>query len=167
MLVPEVTNWHILTLIFCLTKTLLSTFSLFYLSLSLSSAHYNHSLSFSRHGSSRVFVSPSHCRRSSLPFFFSPLNPFFSLLLSFLFSFLSFSLFHPLFTWKRGSVVALCLLRRPVRFWSVGCLFVLFHSGHNRAAECQRVRVQSSLAPQCPCVYNGSHNLVIWFARSQ
>lgn len=109
---------YIVFAFFCLTKHFLSPFTLFYLSLSLSSAHYNHSVSFSRHGSSGVFVPPSHCRRSSLPFSFFLLNAFFSLslLLSFLFSSLCFSLFHPLFTWKRGSVVALCLLGRPVRF---------------------------------------------------
>lgn len=167
MPVPEMTNWHILSLLFCLTKHFCPP-SLSFISLFLFPPPTTTTRSLFPVTGLLESLSLRHTadvRHSPSPFF--PLNPFFSLLLSFLFSSLSFSLFHPLFTWKRGSVVALCLLGRPVRFWSVGCLFVLFHSGHNRAVECQRVRVQSSLAPQCPCVYNGSHNLVIWFARSQ
>ncbi len=65
---PEMTNWHILSLLFCLTKHFLSPFSLFYLYLPPSSAHYNHSVSFSL---SRLFW--SLCPSVTLQTFVTPL----------------------------------------------------------------------------------------------
>lgn len=161
MFVPEMTNCHFF---FASPNTFVS---LFYLSLSFSSAHYNHSLSFSRHGSSGLFVPPSHRRRSSLPFSFFP--PFFlPLAVSLIFHPLSLShSFTPFSPGKEGQLWPCVSWGVPSDSdqWGVPLSsFTQVTIGPWNAS----VSVSNPhSAPQCPCVYNGWHNLVIWIARSQ